>query len=73
MAEDAAFAEACGLENRLLELEGASERGQYPFNSGWVRENLQRIESPLLDVLLALGFFVHAVSAGILIMSRSEL
>jgi hypothetical protein len=52
MAEDAAFAEACGLENRLLELEGASERGQYPFNSGWVRENLQRIESPLLDVLL---------------------
>jgi LmbE family N-acetylglucosaminyl deacetylase len=52
MAEDAAFAKACGLENRLLELEGASELGQQPFNSRWVRENLQRIKSPLLDVLL---------------------
>lgn len=52
MAEDAAFAEACGLDNRLLELEGACELGQQPYNFGWVGENLQRIKSPLLDALL---------------------
>ena len=52
MAEDAAFAEACGLSNRLLELEGAVELGQKPFDFGWLGENLQRIKSPLLDVLL---------------------
>ncbi len=52
MAEDVAFATACGFENRLLELEDASELGQKPFNFRWVEENLQRIKSPLFDVLL---------------------
>ena len=56
MAEDAAFAKACGLANRVLALEGAFELAQKPFNFGWVGENLQRIRSPLLDVLLKTTF-----------------
>jgi LmbE family N-acetylglucosaminyl deacetylase len=52
IAEDTAFAEACGLNTRRLEFQDASRRGQQPFNLGWVDENLQRIKSPLLNALL---------------------
>ena len=53
IAEDTAFAEACGLSTRRLGLQESSLMGHQPFDLGRVNENLQRIKSPLLDALLA--------------------
>lgn len=53
IAEDAAFAEACGLDNHLLELQDSSDLGRRAFDVSWLNENLQRIKSPLLDALLS--------------------
>jgi len=51
-AEDKAFAEACGLSTEDLDLKDAALMGQQTSNQGWADENLQRIKSPLLDVLV---------------------
>ena len=52
MNEDEAFAEACKLETRFLEIPGASFLGQKPFDLGWVNQNQRRIALPLLKALL---------------------
>ncbi len=52
IAEDRAFAEACGLNSQLLELRDAALLGHQPFDLGWVEDNLQRIKSPVLNALL---------------------
>ena len=52
IAEDRAFAEACGLNSQLLELRDAALFGHQPFDLGWVEENLQRIKLPVLNALL---------------------
>jgi LmbE family N-acetylglucosaminyl deacetylase len=51
--EDRAFAKACGLDPRFLELQTASLLGYNPFNLGALDANLQRIKSPVLEALLA--------------------
>jgi hypothetical protein len=44
MAEDAAFAKACGLANRVLELEGAFELAQKPLlRLGWGKSATHQI------------------------------
>lgn len=53
IAEDKAFAEACGLTTRFLGLQDALLLNRRIFSLGWVNENLQRIKSPLLDALFA--------------------
>jgi len=52
MNEDKAFADACKLEARFLEIPAASFFGHQPFNLAWVNQNRQRIASPLLTALL---------------------
>jgi len=53
IAEDTAFAEACGLNTRRLELEEPSLLGHHSRDLSWVNKNLKRIKLPLLDILLA--------------------
>jgi LmbE family N-acetylglucosaminyl deacetylase len=53
LAEDRAFAQACGLDNRMLELPGASGLGQPNFGHAWLAENIERVRAPLLEVLTA--------------------
>lgn len=53
IAEDTAFAEACGLNTRRLEFEEPSLLGHHSRDLSWVDENLKRIKLPLLDILLA--------------------
>ena len=50
--EDKAFAKACNLETKFLAIPGASVLRQEPFNLAWVKQNHQRIASPLLISLL---------------------
>ena len=54
VAEDVVFAGACGLDARFIQMKDASLLGHRPFDLGWVDENMRRIETPLLDVLLGL-------------------
>jgi LmbE family N-acetylglucosaminyl deacetylase len=53
IAEDEAFAEACGLDFRFLGIQCASILGHRPFSVDWVSQNSARIETPLLQFLLS--------------------
>ena len=53
IAEDEAFAEACGLDFRFLDIQCASILGHRPFSGEWVSQNSARLETPLLQVLLS--------------------
>lgn len=53
--EDKAFAAACKLETRFLEIPCASFLGHESFNLAWVNQNQQRITSALLNTLLTIA------------------
>jgi len=54
-AEDTAFAAACGLKARFLDLKCCSILRRGAFDLGWVGENARRTETALLGALLALA------------------
>jgi LmbE family N-acetylglucosaminyl deacetylase len=55
IAEDRAFAQACGLRLRMLRMPCASLLGYGPFDLGRVDENLGRVETALVQAALALA------------------
>ncbi|MBL0149206.1 MAG: hypothetical protein IPP87_10995 [Ideonella sp.] len=55
IAEDRAFAQACGLSLRMLRMPCASLLGYGPFDLGQVDENLGRVETALVQAALALA------------------
>lgn len=55
IAEDRAFAQACGLSLRMLRMPCASLLGYGPFDLGRVDENLGRVETVLVEAVLALA------------------
>jgi LmbE family N-acetylglucosaminyl deacetylase len=52
MAEDRAFATACGLEPAILPLPDAAARGVAPFDAGDAEALSRRIERPLMRALM---------------------
>jgi hypothetical protein len=55
IAEDQAFAAACGLDTRFLDVSCATLLGHRSRDLSWVEENALRIQQPLLNALHALG------------------